>query len=283
MGAKLYTKQLYELPVHYWSRVDRFRSPDTIVLVDSYRFAKLYFRLPGLSWNHRPTLEEIRGLEAGWHGWFGLKSAARSGERLDLVKELCALEGVMFAAYGDRGYPEPTVRIIALDGAGLITRRAENGRKLYRYQVTEGRDPLGYADSSAAKALLDGQFHTADQWLAATIETEHPDLVAQLPEMFDSPRAGDLCLFAKPGWDFGDGNRGGHGGLTRDETIVPMIFAGPGLPRGARLPYARTVSLTPTIVEHIRGERSPEIFHRFDDDSLLDKLRAPGQNGPSNN
>ena len=99
--------------------------------------------------------------------------------------------------------------------------------------------------------------------------------------MFDHERTGDVCLFAKPGWDFGNTNKSGHGGLSRDETVVPLVFAGGGLPQGCRIPYARTVALVPTIVHFIRGETDAGLFRQFDERSLLDILRGAGQNAPS--
>jgi hypothetical protein len=67
--------------------------------------------------------------------------------------------------------------------------------------------------------------------------------------------------------------------LLREETIVPLIVAGGGLPQGTRLPYARTVAVAPTVFEFIRGRKPSTVFQNFDADSLLDILRAAGQNG----
>ena len=281
LGANLYTKKLYELPAHYWARAARFADPDVVALVDSYRLAKLYFRLPGLSWNHRPTLEEIRALGAAWrqHRFWG--DPPKGDEVTDLVKRLAGLEGVKFAVHSDRGRPETRVHIINTVGTAVITRHVEANGKVYRYEVTGGQDPLGYTGVPVAQALIDGKFHSADEWLATTIGTEHPDFVSQLTEMFESTRSGDLALFAKPGWDFSGHNKGGHGGLAREETIVPMIIAAPGLPAGERLPYARTLALAPTVYEQIRGNKPAAVFEEFDCDSLLDKLRAAGKNVPS--
>jgi hypothetical protein len=199
----------------------------------------------------------------------------------DLIQTLLALDGVLLAVHGDRGYPESHVEIMSTAGDAVVTRVRQDGKKLYSYRVSRGQDPLGYTQAPAAAALSDGRLHTADQWLAATIATEYPDFVSQLPEMFDSPRAGDLALFAQRGWDFANGSHGGHGGLTRDETVVPMVFAAPDLPQGARLPYARTVALVPTLIDWLRGRKDPAIFRYFDADSLLDNLRAARENVPS--
>jgi hypothetical protein len=76
--------------------------------------------------------------------------------------------------------------------------------------------------------------HTSREWLAATADTSRPDVVPQLLTAFDDPRSGDVILFAAPGWDFSpEEYLGGHGGLEREELIVPLYMAGPGIAAGA--------------------------------------------------
>lgn len=306
-GLKVWAKAISKEGEHYQRRYDKLKDYNAAVVVDSDRLVKIHFRLPGRSWARRPTREEI----TAWPGDSLLSGrpvpmgdAALKGENLPA---LCAAwPSVALAVFRDRGFADPKswssepngsqdsqVWITSRDGVALIVRRIIDGRKEYAYSVRSydpvgvnpapagpgNADPLGYSDHPAASKLVGDKFYTADQWLSATIGTEYPDFVHQLPEMFDHERAGDLVLFAKPGWDFGVSSRGGHGGLTRDETVVPLIFAGGDLPKGKRVPYARTLSLAPTIVHFIRGKKAPAIFGQFDTDSLLDNLRSAGQNG----
>ena len=70
---------------------------------------------------------------------------------------------------------------------------------------------------------------------------------AQILAYFRAPRAGDLAVFAAPGWDFTTVNRAGHGGLRPAEMHVPLIVAGPGVGKGT-LPVARTTDVMPTIL-----------------------------------
>jgi arylsulfatase A-like enzyme len=256
LGLKVWTEAINEQWGHYQRRRDKLKAVDAVVVVDSDRLAKVHFRLPGRSWAHRPTLEEL-------------------GTAID---SLAALPATQFLVHSDRNVGKTTVTVRSPAGTSRIVRRGSKRKASYVYHVDEGTDPLGYSDHPTASKLVGGTFFTADAWLAATIDTEYPDFVHQLPAMFDHERAGDLVLFAKPGWDFGNACLGGHGGLTRDETVVPMIFAGGGLPKGKRIGHARTLSLVPTIVHFIRGEKAPAIFDQFDADSLLDNLRSAGQN-----
>lgn len=128
----------------------------------------------------------------------------------------------------------------------------------YSYQVLEGVDPTGYASDPAIAPLL-GQFHSAGAWLTATILSEYPDLVTQLSEYFDSPRAPDVYLSPKDGFGFKPGKAAGHGGLARRETIVPLIFAGPGVVPGHRQ-AARTIDLTPTLLKYLGIPFDPDDF-----------------------
>ena len=96
----------------------------------------------------------------------------------------------------------------------------------------------------------------------------------QTIEMYDSPRTGDVVIFAAAGWDFSITQKGAHGScLERDMRIV-MYFAGPDLPRGASIRYARLVDLAPTIIgllgEADRLERVPFM----DGINLTDELKT---------
>ena len=80
-----------------------------------------------------------------------------------------------------------------------------------------------------------------------TAGTEYPDLPVQLVAYFRARRAGDVVAFAADEWDFGKVNRAGHGGIRPGDMFVPVLIAGPGVPK-ATLPVARTVDLVPTIL-----------------------------------
>ncbi|MCM3876729.1 MAG: hypothetical protein NEA02_09955, partial [Thermoanaerobaculia bacterium] len=95
------------------------------------------------------------------------------------------------------------------------------------------------------------------EWLEATAETEFPDLVVQLPEFFDSPRSPDVFVSPKDGYGFTKGYVAGHGSLSRSETVVPLLFAGPGVTPGVRH-AARTVDLAPTLLSYLGVAYDPD-------------------------
>ena len=182
-------------------------------------------------WIERPTSEDLRSYPA------------RGGASVDLPKLLCeqeAVDAVAYAAGAGR------VRVRRRDGE--VEFRQEGGRGAdISYAVIEGNDPLQWRGKLPADALA-GKAFAPRRWLEMTIDTEFPDLPAQIPAYFRSRRAGDLAVFAAPGWDFVIENKSGHGGLRPGSMFVPLLLAGPGVPKG-RLDCVRTVDLCPTLLK----------------------------------
>jgi len=146
-----------------------------------------------------------------------------------------------------RGASANSVLVYGPGGRSEILRvELENRPSLYAYRVLEGTGPLAYP-----KALADGAYRSASEWLNATALTEYPDLVVQLAEFFDSERAPDVYLSPRPGFGFKPGRAAGHGGLSRLETVVPLVFKGPGVAPGRRF-TARTLDLAPTLLRYLR-------------------------------
>ncbi|MBL8113552.1 MAG: alkaline phosphatase family protein [Acidobacteria bacterium] len=149
-----------------------------------------------------------------------------------------------------RGAQEGTVVLYAAKGTSEIVREDGDRASTYLYRVIEGKDPLGY-DPSLRDHPLPGA-----AWLRATATAEFPDLVVQVVELFDSPRAPDVYLLPSPGFGFRDGRAAGHGSLSRLEMVVPLVFAGPGVSPGRRF-VCRTVDLAPTLLRYLGVEFDP--------------------------
>jgi len=117
---------------------------------------------------------------------------------------------------------------------------AEDG--LILYQPLRG-DPLG---------LGDNELRLADRaMLLASRSTPFPDAPAQLLQLFQSQRTGDVVLAANYGFDLRRGweipeHRSGHGSLLREHMGVPLAI---------NLPCAhgplRTVDVMPLIADHL--------------------------------
>ena len=170
----------------YQKRWKTMHKYDVVCAVDAGRAAKLYFRIKN-TWTKRPSLEQLRNYDA-------------PVGRIDLVNELLKHEAIGWICYSNG---DGAVKVFTRRGAAVIQRRVAGGAKTYSDAVLEGDDPFAYSSDASAKTLVGGGFYTADKWLKATLATPHPDVVSQLPEMFDSPRVGDLVCFASPRWGFG--------------------------------------------------------------------------------
>ncbi len=150
-------------------------------------------------------------------------------------------------------------RVVVYGPAGrseIASEDREGAPALYTYRVLEGEDPLGYASDAAVRGLL-GSPREADDWLDATAAGPYPDLVVQLAEFFDSSRAPDVFVSPAEGYGFTSGKAAGHGSLSRSETVVPLLFAGPGVPPG-HIHAARTVDLAPTLLAYLGIPYDPD-------------------------
>ncbi len=139
---------------------------------------------------------------------------------------------------------------------GEVEFRQEGGQgKPISYHLISGEDPFGWKDSVPADAL-GGKAMDERKWLETTCKTQYPDLPAQIMAYFRASRAGDIAVFAEPGWDFRESNKAGHGGLRPGDMHVPLLMAGPGVPKG-RIDAVRTVDVMPTLLK-LLGRPLPE-------------------------
>jgi arylsulfatase A-like enzyme len=233
-------------------RVSRF---DAVVINGGNRRAAIH--LPGSAgWFERPSPESVQRL---------LRPDPTTGR-----PGLVAHPGVELVAIPvEPDGHERVIELLSRHGRSQVQRRRQDGRLVYRYERLEN-DALGDWTGATLERVIREGWHDSDTWLRATVDSPYPDLVVQMVEMFDSPRAGDIVLFAEDGWDFGSRNRGGHGSITRSDMIVPMVFLGPGIPAGRTIPYARLVDVAPTVLRLLRG-------HALDpDEPVFDGVdRAP--------
>lgn len=208
-------------------------------------------------WSERPTWEEVRAYRT-------------PRGKVDLVAELRREAGISIVA-GSPG--EGRVAVFSHGGEGVIRVERGGGGERLAYEVVSGADPLGCLEAPGAAALMDGRFHGSREWLRATAGLAMPDIVAQLPSLFESPCRGELFVVAADGACFEGGNVSEHGGLLRGEMCVPLLLAGPRIRRGAFGPV-RTVDVVPTILEYLgHGDRAAGL--RLDGMSFLGEISVP--------
>jgi arylsulfatase A-like enzyme len=221
-------------------------------------------------WSARPSLDDV----LAFHRTLGTVPSDRPKWRnLDFPEMLVEQPAIAFVAVR---LAEGSTRVYGKNGVADLVREkgGVSPTPNYRYLKVRG-DVFGYRASATMPAgFLDGERKTSREWLEATAAEKHPDVVPQLVDNFDSPRSGDLMLFAAPGYGFTDEYAGGHGGLERDEMIVPMYFAGGAVRRGERIPCGRLVDLLPTALDLIKvGDRLKQLTY-LDGVSLAPALGA---------
>jgi len=260
----------------YPSACEYFQNIDAVVIDGSFR--RLYVHLKGShGWTRPVTPDDVQRLLTG-----------DGHEPFSPIWELPCIEMVCTS-------PTPgAVRIFSRRGAATIERKIDNAVATYRIlpsaaglgrrsAVSEGPrlggadDPLGFAGDPALDAFAKAGWHTSREWLAATAASSHPDFVPQIVEFFDSPRAGDVVVFASSNGVFAGHNRGEHGSCLPEDMLIPMYFAGPGLPKGAAISHARLVDVVPTLLD-LLGEGDRIGKYQLDGENLAPQLRSASPN-----
>jgi hypothetical protein len=166
----------------------------------------------------------------------------RSSRTVDIERSLLAAPAVelVMSRNGTGKY-----RIASTLGVAELERRGTD----YGYRVVSGGDPLGYTADPRASKLVGGALAHGDLWFEATARTAFPDAPVQIAQLLECPRAGDIVLTARPGWEpWTEGQAGVHGGLRREHMRVPLLVGGPGV-RTRPMARARTVDVFPTMLE----------------------------------
>jgi hypothetical protein len=172
---------------------------------------------------------------------------------------LCAVSGnAMAHLYLNTAVPELTEWLLSEPAVDIVASREPNGSVLVeslrgRARMAEAaggltyepldRDPFGYPELPTE---LD--FETA---LTATADTQHPDGILQLAQIFRSARSGDVVVSAAPGYDLREQferpeHRSSHGALHAAHMNVPLAIssqleAGP----------VRTADIFSIVLEHL--------------------------------
>ena len=241
----------------YLARWEHYSPARVIVAPNGMREASIHLRT-GEHWNVRPSLEEI----------LAFPRAPDDPEDECLPVRLLRSPGIDLVAVRAGAH---AVHVFGRGGNAVIQRTGAMDDPMFRYALQSGDDPLAYEGDERLRKWIQAGAHTSREWLEATADRRYPDLVPQLVTAFDDPRSGDLIVFAAPGWDFSKEYHGGHGGIEREELLVPLYLAGPGIRPGAELSAARLVDVVPTILE-LAGVQVPPERH-FDGVSLAPLLR----------
>jgi len=236
VGLNLATRQLCEETAEKDRRAyyDKYSA---VTCGSGDRFWAIYLRKPNRAgggyepWSVRPSAENLANY-----------AVRPGGPTVNLPEKLIQQEAVDAIAWATG---PNRCRVRMKTGEVEFAQPAGPGGEI-AYKPIRGTDPLGYRLRAGDRPMTISQ--SPRQWLELTHNTQYPNLPAQIVAYFRSARAGDIAVFASPGWDFFTRNRAGHGGIRAyDDLLVPLLIAGPGVPHETRK-VAQTADLVPTLL-----------------------------------
>jgi len=153
----------------------------------------------------------------GPDGWVERPDVTKVGSPAHTVIEaLLERNEIELLVYREEG----RLRVRGNGGSALIW-RDENGL----HYAPEAVDPFGYAN-------LESTYTSDLDALGATFQTQHPDALVQLEQLFWSERCGDVVVMAREGFDLRthfeyQDHRGSHGGTWWEHMKVPLLVNAP--------------------------------------------------------
>lgn len=119
------------------------------------------------------------------------------------------------------------------------------------YRIISGNDPFGYGELPSTMSF--------DESLKLTMNTNYPDALVQVVQLFESSRTGDFVISAKPGidlraWDENPEHNASHGSLVQEHMLVPL-----SLSINSSKKYVRTTDVYPTILDFFELATPSEI------------------------
>ena len=174
---------------------------DAVACVSGNGMCHVYLRGPDDTWATRPSREAIGHRHRG------------------LIESLLEEPAVEIVA--TRGDSPGSLVVESRRGAADLCEGAEGS---IAYVARAGRDPFGWdaiePRMSSREALLN------------TIDTDHPDALVQIAQLFRTRRTGDIVISAAPGYDLRERfewphHFSSHGGLVRDHMLIPVASSVP--------------------------------------------------------
>ncbi len=204
-----------------------------------------FFTLRGNSWLERPTIEQMKSY---------------GPQNVNLFKALLDIPGAKYLYYRKDG-STPDKGSIAVLKKGTD----QNVAVTIEYQKDQTKlesDIYGYSLDEKAAKMLDGKFHSIDEWLEHTYHIDFPMVVDQVVRLFRNPNSCDIMMSTcgETIFNYEHGttkNNHIHGhdiGLKRALT-VPLLVAGSKVPQKT-IPFSKSTDIVPTILK-LLGEPIP--------------------------
>lgn len=159
--------------------------------------------------------------------------------------------------FGDLIHLPQVALVTCADENGDVCVYGNGGKAKIREQdsnieyLVEGEDPFGY------KGLPQKLNHYTS--LEHTFDSDYPDALVQLIQIFKSRRSGDLILSAQKGFDLRTRfewpeHKASHGSLHREHMLVPLFIN-----TKIKTRKIRTADIFPSILELLGRENTNDI------------------------
>ncbi len=205
----------------------------------------------------RPSLKELRD--------YGPKN-------VNLLEKLFKIKGVRLMYYRDdeNTYQKGKIHLKAreIKTHKIITGNIEYkgvGRDyMTKYYMDESTDVFNYDKDEETIKLMDGKFHTIDEWLAATYHLDFPLYPDLIPRHFKNPRSADIIISTcgEVIYNISHGKKKKGTKYTHDiglrtNSVVPLIISGSKNIPVNEINYCKTTDIVPTLVKML-GLKSHE-------------------------
>lgn len=226
-----------------------------------------FFNFPGTnkSWKIHPTLDELMNFKP-----------TNAGSKINLIDMMFEIKGVKYVYYrAEDNTPEKgTIYIRMKDDNGII----HNAQVDYIGETTkyyfEDVDVYGYSDDPIASKIMDGKYHTIEEWLEHTYHVDFPMIADQLVRYFINPRSCDIMVstLATVCYNYEHGETKNdhvysHDVGLRNCMYVPLVIGGGNdILTPKTLEYCKTTDIVPTLVKLLGKEPHPSVRGK----SLLD-------------
>ena len=234
---------------------------DAMFAINGNTMAYVYLSNPdlrhgatGADWQVRLHADQIRAYRT------------YSGRVVDLLQVLRCESGFEFVmAYSNATHPlfhreqgDHVFEVRSCHSSAIIHRAGDR----WAYAVLENSatetDPFLYLSdprlSGVHEAVREVKYLTRQEWMEGTLSGEYPLAVVLAEEILRMPGSGDLILTSQFEYDFAyeyewfvGSYRGGHGGIHRNQTVVPMMIHGHGIAPGSQVECATTADLGATV------------------------------------
>jgi len=182
-------------------------------------------------------------------------------KKINLFDVLMKIEGTKFLYYRDDNntFDKGTIYIHYKDDNNKIHKGYIEYNKDKTRIEFENIDFYGYSNDNKAQKLIDGKYHSIDEWLEHTHHIDFPIIVDQIVRLFKNKNSCDI-LTSTVGetifhYEHGKTKKNvpyGHDIATYEGMTVPLLISGNNI-SNKKIEFSKSADLVPTIVKLLNG------------------------------